>query len=256
MPGFRLLTLALTLLAWASGTQAGPTACPAHYLDGQAPEFARPVERARELCFSAFAVLHSGATRGPRYAAAHLIGRVLERGHPERVNAFHAEAGLPKAERAEMADFRASGFDRGHLEPSADMATEEAQHESFSLANMVMQRHESNAGLWAHIEAATRDLAMSRGELYVITGPIFGPEPRLVHGRVPVPAAMFKAVLDPRTGEGAAFIAPNAAGSCWESVSLDELRERVGVDAFPGRAVGRLKLPEPGVPPAEACPAG
>jgi DNA/RNA endonuclease G (NUC1) len=73
---------------------------------------------------------------------------------PERKNAFHAEPMLPKEERAELADYEHTGFDRGHMAPSGDMPSLEAQQESFSLANIAPQTPELNRGIWEGIEAA------------------------------------------------------------------------------------------------------
>ena len=36
---------------------------------------------------------------------------------------------------------------------------------------MVPQVHANNAGIWAGIEGATRQLAMDEGEVYVVSGP-------------------------------------------------------------------------------------
>ena len=80
---------------------------------------------------------------------------------------------MPENDRAELADYERSGYDRGHMAPNADFATRKRQAESFSLANMVPQVHENNAGVWAGIEGAARQLAKREGELYVISGPAF-----------------------------------------------------------------------------------
>jgi len=65
-----------------------------------------------------------------------------------------------------------------------------------------------------------------------------------------VPALLFKAIYDPVTRKGAAYIAPNAPGFNDETVSLAELERRTGIRAFPalqkeGRTIPALKLPEP-----------
>jgi endonuclease G len=183
----RLAILALLLLPVPA-----EAACPEQFFRGKAPALTNPklARDTRELCFSAFAVLHSGVTRTPLWAAEHLTPRELQAAEAlPRKNSFHAEPSLPKDERAELDDYKGSGFDRGHMAPDGDMPDARAEHESFSLANMVPQNPTLNRGLWAEIEGAVRGLAERGGELYVVTGPIFAGE-RLeqLNGRVLVPS--------------------------------------------------------------------
>src|SRR4051794_2404321 len=160
-PATLIATLALAV-ALPGAAAAAPSVCPEHHPGGLAPDILRPAlaERARELCFHGYAVLHSGVARTALAAAEHLTReRVQAARGLERENAFHAEERLPPEERAHLADYAHSGFDRGHVAPSGDMPTPEAQAESFSLANMVPQDAGSNRCLWEGIESAVRDLA-------------------------------------------------------------------------------------------------
>jgi endonuclease G len=120
------------------------------------------------------------------------------------------------------------------MAPSADMATREAQQESFSLANMVPQAPRLNRVLWAHIEEAVRGLADKDGELYVVTGPLFGGnELTSLKGHVLVPTGTFKAIYDPRTGAAGAYIAENDDSQHWIATSIAQLTSLSGIDVFP-----------------------
>ena len=101
----------------------------------------------RELCFSAFALLHHAGAKTPVFVAQRLNKQMLTQArHVQRVDRFYAEARLPKAERAELDDYRGSGYSRGHMAPAGDMHNNDAMAQSFSLANMVPQNQRHNAG--------------------------------------------------------------------------------------------------------------
>jgi endonuclease G, mitochondrial len=235
--------------------QAAPTDCPEHFLRGQPPTLINPrlARSTRELCSSAFAVLHSGVTRTPLWAAERLTpGRIRAAEALPRKNAFHAEPRLPEDEQAELADYERSGYDRGHMAPSGDMPDAKADRESFSLANMVPQDPSLNRGLWAGIEEAVRDLAVRDGEVYVVTGPIFrGENLKALNGRVLVPTEVFKAVYVPGLGQAGAYVTANAADGGWREVSVARLREESGIDAFPflleAAKAQAMDLPDPTV---------
>jgi endonuclease G len=105
-------------------SMAAPTACPQFFPRGNAPNLVNPklFPKIRTICYSAFAVLHSGITRTPLWAAEHLTRNGLDAAvATERKDTFHEEARLPPDERADLDDYACSGFDRGHLAPAADM---------------------------------------------------------------------------------------------------------------------------------------
>ena len=183
----RSLFIALLLSLLSSFAIAASTECPQHYLGGQAPDFLNEKLSAKtqQVCYDSFGLIHSGITRTPLTAAEHLTRERLTIPHPERKNAFHPDEHISPFDRAELDDYKGSGYDRGHMAPSGDMPTEQSQYESFSLANMVPQDPNNNRNLWEGIETATRELAKDTGELYVVTGPIFyGSELKRIDGRV------------------------------------------------------------------------
>ena len=159
MSALRRLTLAAVVALAPALADAAESACPQFFVGGTAPNLANPklAARTRELCYSKFAVLHSGVTRTPLWSAEHLTRVQLDAARAlDREGTFHSDPHLPKRERAELADYARSGFDRGHMAPSGDMPDRQAQQESFSLANIVPQNPDNNRDLWSDIEAAVR----------------------------------------------------------------------------------------------------
>ncbi|WP_225890082.1 DNA/RNA non-specific endonuclease [Indioceanicola profundi] len=245
--------MALLILTASAATA---TECPEHFAGGEAPVLRNEklAPKARELCNIGFALLHSGLTRTALYAAEHLTRhRVRDAKGDERNDTFHEESRLPAQDRARLSDYARSGYDRGHLAPNGDMPEPESQHQSFSLANMIPQNPDNNRNLWRLIETATRDLALERGELYVVTGPIYqGSEVKALKGRVLIPTHIYKAILDPRTGEAAAYVTPNAPGRSHEEISIAALERRTGIEVFPllpaSSRQRAMDLPEPQEP--------
>lgn len=218
-----------------------PTAfqqCPGFFL-GNTPPAVRTRPRLRALCFDAFAILHNGDTRTPVFVAQRLNHRALggiPRGKSDR---FYAEARLPRGERAELDDYKRSGYSRGHMAPAADMATEAAMAQSFSLANMVPQALRHNAGAWAKIEQDTRRYVQrAQGDVYVITGPVYdAPIPRIGANGVGVPSHLFKLVFDSQTRRAWAHWQANRDDEVVSRpISYPELVRRTGVDWLPALA--------------------
>lgn len=244
----KLLAILLAVVSLGGWLALGPnhtlpeaaaqtTSCLPLFHEKTPPVLTRPALQASTvgLCFEAFAVMYSGVSRTPLWSAEHLTRDSLARAKEiKREDSFHPEAALPDSYRAQLSDYARSGYDRGHMSPAADMPTKQAQHESFSLANIIPQNRHNNQVLWSAIEGATRHLTQVRGELYVVTGPIFeGDKVERLNGRVLIPTHVFKAVLDPATHQAAAWIAPNAEGDDYEVVSVAELEKRAKIDPFP-----------------------
>ncbi|BEV16849.1 DNA/RNA non-specific endonuclease [Herbaspirillum sp. DW155] len=199
---------------------AGPGATVARF--AQCPQFfpgAHPAQlpagsHLRELCFSAFAVLYNTQTKTP-FVVVERLNRsaLLHAREQHRTDRFYPEARLPRADRAELEDYRGSGYARGHMAPAGDMSTPEAMAQSFSLANMVPQNQRHNAGAWSRIERDTRKYVMrARGDVFVFTGPLFDAAPSTIgRGHIAVPARLFKLVYDADSGRSWAYVQANRA---------------------------------------------
>lgn len=231
---------------------AAETACPDHFAAGKAPNIInqKMAVKTREVCYSGYVLNHSGITRTPLYSAEHLTrDRMLQGKGLKRQSKFFADPNIPSSERAELHHYARSGYDRGHVAPSADMFDLQSQQECFSLANMVPQVPENNRGPWEGIESAVRKLAKDRDSIYVVTGPIYQGETERIGGAVMVPAKLYKAIYDPQRQEAGAYLIDNAANAQPQKISIAELEMIAGIDVFPAVSAsvkGRLmRLPEP-----------
>lgn len=191
----------------------------------------------RALCFSAFAIFHSGTNHTPIYVAERLNKQDFnpsKKNH--RTDNFYEEARLPQAERSQLDDYRDSGYDRGHMAPAGDMATSESMSQSFSLANMVPQNSYNNRKTWAGIEKATRKYVMrAEGDVFVITGPVFDENsPTIGENHVRVPRYLFKLVYDPSASKAwAHWIENSDEARIGKPISYEELVTRTGIDFLP-----------------------
>jgi endonuclease G len=247
----KLFLLPITSLILSTVLFGAPTQCDGLYYSNEAPDIlnAKLLPKTKELCYSSFALMHSGISRTPLWSAEHLTKEGL-RHKSKRSNDFHPDDQLNADERAELIDYARSGYDRGHMAPAADMGNKQSQHECFTLANMVPQNSENNRGIWSAIEGVTRYLTNQKGELYVITGPIFSDSAiKRIGGRVLVPSKLYKAIYDPSSKEGAAYLVTNAGSNDYEVISISQLEKISGLAIFPAMTQSAkentMELPDP-----------
>lgn len=220
--------LGLILAAFIAAAGHG---CPQMFAGGAPPAAAGVVQ----ICYDGYSLGHDAVLREPLWSAEHLTAAgVAEALAAKRAGTFHPEKLLPKADRAELADYRCQPFDRGHLTPVGDFGQADLENDTFTLANMVPQAPALNEGLWAGIEGAVRQLAQQDGEVYVVTGPRFAPAPPLMNGRVAIPAATWKAVYDPAAGRAYAYVATNDATGAYYVETVSALAAQLGFDPMPG----------------------
>jgi len=192
---------------------------------------------ARAICYSDFAILHSGKTRTPIFVAERLNKLELARAKENaRFNKFFADRRLPASERAELEDYVGSGYDRGHMAPAGDMSNATSMEQSFSLANIVPQAPINNRKAWASIEKATRKYVLrAQGDVFVLTGPAYQSGYKTIgRNRVGVPSHLFKLVYDPAQKKVWAHWLENSdSAKVGKPISYEELVKRVGVEFLP-----------------------
>ena len=196
----------------------------------------------RELCYDAFAVLHSGKTRTPVFVVERLTrARLTDAKDEVRTDRFFADARLPRAHRAQLADYRESGFDRGHMAPAADMPTAQAMAQSFSLANVVPQAPNNNRRIWAKVERDTRAYVKRSGStVYVFTGPAWEGVMQEIGSGVAVPTHLYKLVYDKTRNRAWVHWVANADGAqMGRPISYEDLTSRLGFELLPGKQPSR-----------------
>ena len=157
----------------------------------------------------------------------------------ERKDNFREDPSIT-TKSATLADYKGSGYDRGHLCPAADQKeSEEAMSDSFYLSNMSPQDPQFNRGIWADLEGCVRTFADDNYEIYVTTGPILtdGPYKTIGKNKVAVPNYYYKVILDYTNPEIKAigFILPNAKGEKDledYAVSVNDVEKIANIDFF------------------------
>jgi endonuclease G len=228
--------LASTLSPLSLATNNDFSACKTVFANNTPPIINASDTKTRALCFSGFAIMHSGKSRTPMYVAERLNKEILSNAHKKRTDEFFADARLPRSERAELEDYRGSGYDRGHMAPAADMSTDESMAQSFSLANMVPQAPINNRNAWAKLEKDTRKyIKRASGDVYVITGPVFEPKSKTIGANhVWVPKYLYKLVYDPTANKvWAHWIENTDDAQIAEPISYQEVVKRTGIIFLP-----------------------
>ena len=120
-----------------------------------------------------YACLHSARYKAPLWVCYRLTSQDLKRPVP-RKDSFQPDPDLEPGYRAELYDYRGSGFDRGHMANNRDMSRDcKTQAESFYLSNIVPQNPANNQLFWKALEDRFRDYVNAYGSLFIITGVIF-----------------------------------------------------------------------------------
>jgi len=114
-------------------------------------------------------------------------------------------------------DFTHTGYNRGHLAPNyliSRVYGADAQRATFRMTNIVAQTPRLNQLFWQRLEELEADrLAPKYGQLWVLTGPIYGEQTQYLESGVAVPEAFFRIWVREAadgTPHAIAFIVPQA----------------------------------------------
>ncbi len=193
-----------------------------------------------------YSLSYSRDNGGPNWVSWHLHSSWL--GSTPRQDDFRADTTLPTGwYRVQATDYSGSGFDRGHMCPSADRTiTVAANSATFLMTNMIPQLPANNQGVWANLESYSRTLVSQGNELYIISG---GQGLRffIANGHVAVPAQTWKVIIVLPVGSNdvsrvttstrtIAVVVPNSGtiNSDWRTyrVSVDQVEAITGFDFF------------------------
>jgi endonuclease G len=157
-----------------------------------------------------------------------------QRNNAPRPKQFQKDLNLDGASNA---DYKNSGYSRGHLVPAEDITEPE---DTFLLSNTAPQNQSMNAGIWRQLENKVRKLAANSDAVYIITGTLFdSPQIESIGpGKVAVPTHFYKAILIVRaeTKTFYAAIVPNQPANHQSlatfEVTLADLECRTGLHFF------------------------
>jgi endonuclease G len=221
--------------AWAQGDPNDPDICADLWEEIGLPSVAEDVDVAVDtVCHEGYITAHNAATKTPDWVIEHLTREIVEGDEKRPKVSFKTEPSLPDGTpRAGNTDYTNSGYDRGHQAPSDDFgSSRELMVDTFFYSNAVPQVGPGfNQLQWRDFEALVNKLAINRGELFVITGPVYQKdeavnisadfdacgtetsvepiEDQTIGSEVAVPGALFKIIYDPRLGRVNAYVMPN-----------------------------------------------
>lgn len=174
---------------------------------------------------------------------AHIAAQDLVSGNLARIDSFLPDP-LVRTGTAVTADYWNSGYDRGHLVPSADMRwNAEALQATYYYSNISPQLPELNRGTWAELEDWVRRYVNFSGHrVFVVTGPVLRDGlPTLQKAdrknEVSIPEYFWKVIadLDGDQPKAIGFVMRNAVNEyppISYAVAVDSVEALTGLDLF------------------------
>jgi endonuclease G len=218
---------------------------PAHEYNGQeltkASDYILPLKGVNEqlLRRKGYLASYNRYTKEPNWVAWHLTKEHLSGTVKRPGNGWHEDPQVPSP-RATHADYKKSGWSRGHMCPAGDNKWDsDAMYDTFLYSNVCPQHPRLNSGDWNEIEIACRRWAQNFNDIYIICGPIYFRKEHQTIGanRIMVPDAFFKVVICLNgTPKGIGFICRNTKGNRRKDMyvnSISQVERITGMTFFP-----------------------
>jgi len=197
------------------------------FLMGFIPHLEKPLEHYYpkaifQLERNGYSVAYNGRTKGAVWVYEQLTPELASNNKVSRKGfRFIEDTDIPEILRSTNADFKSSGYVKGHLHPAMNAkSNDESMRDSFLLTNVCPQIGCLNNGPWRSIEMQLYKLARTGKTLHIYTLPLFIPieldGKRFVHYQVigendvAVPTHFAKVALIEEDELTIAYILPNA----------------------------------------------
>lgn len=120
-----------------------------------------------------YCLSYNNSKHAPNWVSWHVDSTNL--GLVDRQNNFRSDSTLPVSwYHVTPADYKNSGFDKGHQCPSGDRTNDSKDNSAtFLMTNMIPQASKNNEITWKNFEDYCRTLVQAHNELYIICG-VFG----------------------------------------------------------------------------------
>jgi len=153
-----------------------------------------------------------------------------------RSEGFYPDPKIPEPYRLRPEDFRNTGYDKGHLAPSASIDfSRHSNDQTFAMSNIALQHPKLNRQAWGSLEAVIRGWTHTKGKLMIINGPVYGLRSKRING-IPLPRFFYKVVYSFKHKACIGFIMPNkevSASELWKyALSVQEVEEQTGLVFF------------------------
>jgi endonuclease G, mitochondrial len=177
------------------------------------------------LVNNAYALSYSNSKGIANWSAWRL--RKGDLGKASRQNDFRPDDRLPSEfTRVTPSDYTGSGFDRGHLCPSADRSNSpEANSATFLMSNITPQTPDLNQGPWEKLETYSRTIARREGNLFIIAGG-YGNRRERVRSKITIPTNFWKIVVVLPPGADASAISQNSRVIAVDMPNVSGIKEK------------------------------
>jgi len=185
--------------------------------------------------------------RAQRWSCYQMYESLLQKNASRYQGGYPNDVFMPVTYHFASDPYVKSGYDHGHILPSADrMASTQSNEQTFYMTNMQPQVHAFNAGIWEKMEEQVRTWAWQFDTLYVCKGGTIDREDQLNgyigtdDNLIPVPKYFFMAVLG-KTPSGYTAIGlwvehrsdyPSNASVGDYVVNIRDLEQKTGLNFF------------------------